>query len=202
MSALLFLSSEDFTVQRGTKGNILCHRIPQFSLILFYSTRCPHCKSLIPIFKNLPGTIDGCQFGMINVSTNKKAIMMSRETIAPIKVVPYIMLFYNGKPHMRYQGPYTGKEIAKFVLEVTRNVRAKKDKGKYISENVKQESKGGIPAYTIGHPLYGNGEEDVCYLEYDEAYGDNQNQNQNQQNQQYQIQHKRHMLPSESGMRR
>ena len=39
------------------------------------------------------------KFGMINVSNNKQCVIMSRSTIAPIKVVPYI----NGLPDlMRY----------------------------------------------------------------------------------------------------
>ena len=49
MSGLLFLTNDDFVLNKGTKGNILCTSIQGFSLILFYSTQCPHCKSLIPI---------------------------------------------------------------------------------------------------------------------------------------------------------
>ena len=92
MSGLLFLSTEDFHLVKGTKGAIMTTNIPGFSLILFYSTQCEHCQSLIPIFKQLPGTVGGCQFGMINVSHNKQCVLMSRETIAPIRVVPYIIL--------------------------------------------------------------------------------------------------------------
>ena len=67
MSGLLFLTSDDFNIQKGTKGNIVCNNIRGFSLILFYSTSCPHCEKFIPIFKNLPGSLPGCQFGLINI---------------------------------------------------------------------------------------------------------------------------------------
>ena len=170
MSGLLFLSSEDFAIAKGTKGNILCHSIPGFSLILFYSTQCVYCKDLIPIFKKLPGTIGGCQFGMINVSTNKTCVRMSRQTIAPITYVPYILLYINGRPFMRYQGPHDPKEITRFVIEVSQKMQ---NKQKFTSENVKEDSRGGIPAYTIGKPLYGP-DDKVCYLEFDEAYGKDQ----------------------------
>ena len=123
MSGLLFLSSEDFKLIKGTKGNIMCTSLPGISLILFYSTQCSHCQSLIPIFKTLPGTVSGCQFGMINVSHNKNCVIMSRDTIAPIKVVPYIILYAHGKPYMRYQGPQDVKEIARFILEVSKNIQ-------------------------------------------------------------------------------
>jgi thiol-disulfide isomerase/thioredoxin len=167
MSGLLFLSSEDFSVAKGTKGDILCHSIPGFSLILFYSTQCTHCQSLIPIFKRLPGTIGGCQFGMINVSVNKQCVRMSKDTVAPITYVPYIVLYINGRPFMRYQGPHDAGEIQKFVLAVAEKVQ---NKQKFSSEAVKEDPRGGIPAYTIGHPLCGP-DDKVCYLDFDDAYG-------------------------------
>ena len=125
MSGLLFLSSDDFSVDKGNKGNILCHSIQGFSLILFYSTQCVHCQNLIPLFKKLPGTIGGCQFGMINVSSNKQCVQMSKDTIAPISYVPYIVLYIQGKPFMRYSGPHDGSEIKRFVLEVANKVQSK-----------------------------------------------------------------------------
>ena len=168
MSGLLFLTSEDFQLAKGTKGTIMCNRIPGFSLILFYSTQCEHCQSLIPIFKSLPGTIGGCQFGMINVSHNKSCVMMSRESIAPIKVVPYIILYISGKPYMRYQGPHDPKEIARFIVEVSNKVQNKQTFTK-DDTRIKHDSKGGIPAYTIGHPLCGP-DDGECYLEFNDAY--------------------------------
>ena len=152
MSGLLFLTSDDFKISRGTKGNILTTCIPGVSLILFYSTQCEHCKNLIPIFKKLPGTVGGCQFGMINVSNNKQCILMSRETIAPISFVPYI-------------GPHQASEIGRFVFEVTQKIQNKQP---FAKEEVKEDPRGGIPAYTIGKPLYGDDE--VCYLEFSTAY--------------------------------
>ena len=167
MSGLLFLTSDDFLVEKSNKGALLCNNIQGFSLILFYSTQCVHCQTLIPIFKKLPGTIGGCQFGMINVSSNKECVRMSKDTIAPITYVPYIVLYIQGKPFMRYGGPHDGSEIKRFVLEVSNKVQ---NKQKFTSENIKEPEKGkpGIPQYTIGHPLCGS--DDVCYLKMDEAY--------------------------------
>jgi len=150
MSGLSFLTTEDFSIQKGTKGNILCHGIPGFSLILFYSTKCRHCQSLIPIFKTLPGTIGGCQFGMINVSTNKDCPRMSQNTISPITYVPYIILYINGKPFMAYSGPYQADEIRRFVIEVANNVQ---EKQKFSNGKVKQTDIGNIPTYTIRIPV-------------------------------------------------
>jgi thiol-disulfide isomerase/thioredoxin len=165
MSGLLFLTAEDFAIQQGANGNILCHNIPDFSLILFYSTHCVHCQGLIPIFKRLPGSIGGCQFGMINVSANKACVSLSKNTIAPISYVPYIVLYINGKPFMVYKGPYDEGEIRRFVIEVANNVQQKRQ---FSKEKVKQEPDSGIPAYTIGKPITGGKDQLVCYLTFEE----------------------------------
>jgi thiol-disulfide isomerase/thioredoxin len=167
MSGLLFLTSDDFQVQRGTKGNIMCHGIPGFSLILFYSTHCTHCQTLIPIFKKMPGTINGCQFGMINVSTNRKCVQMSKNSIAPVSYVPYIVLYINGRPFMVYKGPYDEGEIRRFIIEVANSVQKKQQ---FSKEKVKQPAKRGIPEYCTGIPVKGDGKEAVCYLDFGEAY--------------------------------
>lgn len=164
MNGLSFLTTEDFSIQKGTKGNILCHGIPGFSLILFYSTKCHHCQKIIPIFKTLPGTIGGCQFGMINISTNKECHRMSKNTISPITYVPYIILYINGKPFMAYKGPYNADEIRRFVIEVANNVQKKQQ---FTKGRIKEETDGAIPAYTIGVPVCSDS---VCYLDEDHAY--------------------------------
>ena len=83
MAGLIFFSDDDFTIKSGNKGDLLCNNIPGISLCLFYSTQCSYCQNLIPNFKNLPGSISGCHFGMINVSKHKKIVhMASREIFA------------------------------------------------------------------------------------------------------------------------
>ena len=178
MSNLLFLTADDFELRKGTKGNIVCHDIPGYSLVLFYSTQCKFCKELIPIFKQLPGSISGCQFGMINVSKNKNIVHMSRNSIAPIEYVPYVILFINGKPSMRYDGPADVQTIQKFVIDVSnrfkgQNFNRKQQQSAHQSQGNDQqarirERKERIPEYCIGKPLCGDDKR--CYLEFNTAY--------------------------------
>ena len=166
MSGLLFLEARDFHTEPATNGGtILCTSIPGISLILFYSTKCGYCQALTPIFKRLPGTIGGCQFGMINVTMQMEVIQMSLQTIIPIKYVPLIILFVDKKPFLRYDGPQDEREIRQFLMEVTSKIQAR---AKFTSDRVKESSDRSIPAYTVGHPLYG--QDNVSYLEFDEAY--------------------------------
>ena len=174
MSGLLFLTTEDFNIKRGQKGPIMCNTIRGFSLILFYSTQCEYCQTFLPIFKQLPGNVSGCQFGMINVSHNKQCVMLSRETIAPITEVPYVIMYVNGKPFIRYKGPHDIKEIGRFVVEVANNVQKQE---KFTKDTqIKENKKTGIPDYTIGKPLCGP-DDKVCYLQFDNAYGENSTSN-------------------------
>ena len=168
MSTLLFLQSDDFSVQKGMKGDILCHTIKGYSIVLFYSTQCVHCHSLIPVFKQLPGTIANCQFAMINVSMQKNVILMSRTTIAPITVVPYIMFYVNGKPYSKYPGKHDPNEIKRFIMEISRSLQGKQ---KFFEDEStsKQSTKRQIPDFTSGIPKE-LCDDEVCYLEFDTAY--------------------------------
>ena len=165
MSTLLFLRSTDFHLEKGNKGNLLCHGIRGLSLVLFYSTECVYCQQLIPVFKRLPERVQGCIFAMVNVSHNKETVGMARETIAPIKYVPYLVLYIDGRPFMRYDGPKRDGEIRQFILEVSNKIRKKQQ---FSSERVKDDGKA-IPAYTIGKPLFGD-DDKVCYLPFSDAY--------------------------------
>ena len=126
---------------------------------------------------------------MINVSHNKKCVLLSRESIDPIKEVPYIVLYIQGKPYMRYKGPHDAKEIGRFIVEVSQKIQNNQSFSR-DDKRVKPDPRGGIPEYTIGRPLYGV-DDKVCYLEFENAYGD---ENKNSRN------NPRQHLPSQSGM--
>ena len=166
MSALLYLTAEDFDVYKGKKDNLLCTNIRGYHIVLFYSTVCIHCKTLIPIFKNLPGTVGNCQFAMVNVGLNKNIVLMSNDTISPIKYVPLIIFYVDGKPFMKYNGPNDIGEIRRFIFEVTQKLGAKKF---YEETTAKHEEESKIPEYTIGIPK--TCEDGVCYLEFDQEKG-------------------------------
>ena len=174
MSTLLFLTADDFSLQKGQSGNILCNNITKgYSVVLFYSTQCVHCHSLIPIFKQLPLAIANCQFAMINVSQQKNVVMMSRSTSAPITFVPYIIFYVNGKPFMKYNGPHDGNEIRRFIVDVSRNLQSKQ---KFFDQTGGERQGGDAASEGKAIPEYATGvpkqicREDVCFLEWDTAY--------------------------------
>jgi thioredoxin-like negative regulator of GroEL len=171
MSGLLFLSTPDFSLTKGTKGPLLSNKIRGFSLILFYSTQCQYCHELIPIFNRLPRVIQGCSFGMVNITRPecRSLIGMSRQSIAPIEYVPLIILYIDGKPMFRYEGSYTENDIRTFISDVYTNFKDRQQQFVMNKEKIHDTGKG-IPAYCLGKPLCGKDDKKKCYITYDEAY--------------------------------
>lgn len=177
MSGLLFLQSCDFNKQPSSRGGeIVCNNIRGVSLILMYATKCEFCRRLIPIFKRLPGTIGGCQFGMVNIETERDLVRMSLNTLVPVSYVPLIVLYLNGKPFIRYDGAHEEQDIRAFLIDVTTRLqtrerfagdRAASGAANKTVPNGKNNGRD-IPAFTIGYPLFGD--EDDMYKEFDEAY--------------------------------
>ena len=165
--SLLFLNTDNFSISQGERGSLLCNNIDGFSLILFYSTQCDYCHTVIPVFKQLPKYIQGCKFGLLNVSKNYKLIEMSKDTIAPLEYVPYIILYTNGKPFMRYEGKLDIESIKQFILDVQKNL---KHKEQFTTEKKLKITKASIPEYTIGNPLSGPNNKKRCYLNFNTAY--------------------------------
>lgn len=171
---LYHLDNEDFLIKTGQKGNILCHNIPGFSLILFYSNNCNHCHNLIPIFKRLPGSISGCQFGMVNVMKNRQTVIMSQSTIIPIKYVPFIVLYFNGSPFIVYDREPDENEIKRFIIDVSNNIQKKQQFSS--NQNANKDKPGGQVSEPVPEFLKGIGvpfcSDKVCYLTNLNAYGD------------------------------
>ena len=172
MSGLLFLTADDFSVINDPKNNqqILVNNIPSFSLVLFYSNQCQYCKTILPIMRQLPGTINGCQFGMINVGRNKNVIRMSQNTITPLTYVPYIILYYNKKPYMRYDGPHNMIEIQNFVYEVANSIQRQIDSNNFEDDVEAEDQDFVLPDYCIARPTKGGIKEKICYINFTEAY--------------------------------
>jgi hypothetical protein len=167
MNSLIFLTEEDFSIQQGKKGYIMCNNIPGVSLVLFFGNRCDHCPPVKDAFNYLPRAVQGCQFALVNLSTNVNIAYMSKKTIAPIEHVPFIILYVNGRPFMKYNGDKTVQALANFVIEVLSRLQSKKN----FTNNTKVEhGDADIPEYASGIPFNMVCEGEQCYLTFSEAY--------------------------------
>lgn len=171
--SLLFLETDDFFIKANDgEKDMLCHRTSGYSLILFYSSECKYCPMFKSIFLNLPKSVVGCNFGIVNVDSNKKLIMASQSTTSPIKFVPFIIFYYNGRPIMSYNQDPNEEQIKKFIVDVSNHIQKKQQFSKETFTKKQQSNvvspQSSIPAYCIGQPICGNN--NVCYLTMISAY--------------------------------
>jgi len=163
-----FLTHEDFSIQKSDKGPILCLNIPGYSMVLFYSNSCEHCPKYLSIFKRLPTLISGCNICTINVGKDKSIVQMAKQTIAPLKYVPFIVFYNNMVPVQEYTGAPDENIIKRFIIDMATTMQRKQQ---VLSREKKEESKSdSIPAYCIGKPVSGSKKDEVCYLADKEAY--------------------------------
>jgi hypothetical protein len=192
MSGILYLNADDFTIKKGEKGNVLClnYEVQGLSLVLFYSNECDHCTKLLTRYKQLPLSINGCQFAMININkvSNRKIVELSNKTIAPITYVPDIILYVDGIPYMRYDGDHDIMNIRKFIVDVYQQLQKtafmepqqqqrqqqqqqqQQQPQQRPQRQQQQQQDNSIPAYTIGKPKCNSDRDDVCYLSFTKAY--------------------------------
>jgi thioredoxin-like negative regulator of GroEL len=180
---IYFFNNDDFVVRENMKGKLLSftEESKGLYLVLFYSKECPHCDKLLTEFKQLPNLINGCKFVIVNINKNPGLIEKSKMTISPITYVPDVILYVNGLPYIRYDGPSEMELLKNFILDIYQKLQ----KTSFLNESnpalpqrtsqpavetkPKEEE---IPSYSIGKPVCGNAKDayDRCYLEFDNAY--------------------------------
>lgn len=185
-SGIFFFKNDDFVVRQNLKGKLLSFReeCKGLYLVLFYSEQCQYCDQLMSDFKLLPQKLLGCKFVMVNINKNQEIVEKAKQTICPITYVPDLILYVNGLPYIRYDGPNGLEDIKKFIIDISNKL----EKTQFMEETQpqpnqqqvqfqetveKQETE--IPAYTIGKPLCGNGRDEqfgVCYLNFGQAYNE------------------------------
>jgi thiol-disulfide isomerase/thioredoxin len=141
----------------------LDQKLPGLSMVLYYSKSCKFCKDLQPEFLKLNTKVQGVNFALANVSAdNMKIQQMSEASRTPIRYVPYIVIYVNGKYYMEYRGRKDLESMARAIYEISNKIQTGQDfaKGKVCSN----------PAGQTAYCEDGVDDDDVCYLTYDEAY--------------------------------
>lgn len=119
-SSIQFLKDSDFSVDQSGILNVNISSFNSgYSLILFYSTQCPHCKEMLEAVRRMPSIINGCSFGVINLDHNKGIIQKCAKSQLQLKYVPFLVFFASGVPYMVYNGPTEENEIKRFIIQVS-----------------------------------------------------------------------------------
>lgn len=169
MNSIIRLRLDDFEVQKGAKGQLLCVGIKGISLVMFYSPLCKNiCEPLLPQFRQLPNIINSVKFCTININEHVGIIHLSEQTISPIRFVPFIILYVNGRPFLQYDDAPDLNKLVEFVRYSLKLIESKKtfiDKGAKVDQAE-------IPKFTIAKPYHDFkcDENGLCLLTYNEAY--------------------------------
>jgi len=112
MSTIYYLTLDDIV----PNGKNLCVNISGITFVMFYSQKCGHCNKFKPEYHKLVNSFKGVNFGMFCVDDKNSVIVgMSQNTTTPITVVPKFILYYEGIPHVEYNGHKNFQAVASFL---------------------------------------------------------------------------------------
>lgn len=122
MSNIIYLNAGDF---RSENGNLMAN-LGGLTLVMFHSQRCNYCINFLPVFKTLPGSIMGVNFGLFCVDNeNKYIVEMSKQSSTPIVSVPKFILYTDGMPNVEYSGQRSRQGIIAFLQEIITKLNQK-----------------------------------------------------------------------------
>lgn len=122
MSTIYYLNAGDFGQERGH----LAANIGGITFIMFHSRDCGHCRTFVPEFKTLPGSIRGINFGLCSVDDANRAIVQwSKQSSTPITAVPKFILYNDGIPYVEYSGARNRQAILNFLQEIVMKLQEK-----------------------------------------------------------------------------
>jgi hypothetical protein len=151
--SILYLDNTDFHISNGDQTVSLCTEIQGLSLVLYFAQNCQFSQHAYNIFQQLPRYLNGCQFGIMNLSKkqNIQVAHASMSSTTPIQQVPTIILYYNGSPVQYYTDQLDPGMIGQFVMDMWTIIQENtvKSNGRNGRHRIARE-------YSVGVPLYGD----------------------------------------------
>jgi hypothetical protein len=184
MSSVLYLGENDFYVDKGQKGPIICCSQKGISFVMFHANPnvCQFCDLAKPEFMQLPQIISGAKFYLCNLSNASGLVQKSFNTIMPLNKVPLFILFVEGRPFMNYNGEKQLKHFSQFMQDAMKLLQQKQvfsANGVNITSEASEKTPHGLPydfdydtvstSYLVGNLTCT--EDGVCYLTNKEALG-------------------------------
>jgi len=123
-----FLTDRDFYIDQGQKGKLLCTRRTDMSLVAFHTPACPYCETAKPILAKIADRWKNVlSVRSVNLITYPSIVEMSAYTLAPLRSVPTIILYVNGRPYVMYEGDIVEKDMFEFCEAMVQQLRAQQN---------------------------------------------------------------------------
>ena len=122
--SILHLTNNDFYVDNGKKGKVMCTTQKDILFAFFHlnDNECSNCTTMIPEFVNVAKRLPQIKYALVNLSKYPEIFKKTVDTIAPIKYVPYLIIFVNNRPFLRYDGGKSSSEMYEFIKELLENM--------------------------------------------------------------------------------
>jgi thiol-disulfide isomerase/thioredoxin len=166
------LTSNHFYIDTGKKGKVLCTTQKDIIFVFFHlnGDQCENCHKMMPAFKELQNKIPAIKYAAVNLSEYPDVAKKSLQTIAPITYVPYLIVYINSRPFLRYDGGQTVQDMTSFLNDLLNRIPKET---KFINGSSTNNSKfdnevpafpgGGIPYNVVCDKNTG-----VCYLSFED----------------------------------
>jgi len=115
MATIVKLTPNDFTML-GTTNKTLGIRNPG-SMLILYRMNCNNCATFEPIFRELAKKDPRIQYGVLDLDAYQQVAQWSNQTSTPIKHVPFLVLYINGRPHAKFSGTKNVASISSFLTK-------------------------------------------------------------------------------------
>jgi len=170
MNNIIYCEDKDFYLSKGQSGKILlCNSKYKSGIffVFFFSTKCPNCDVGMEAFSSLirkfPSEI---KFGAININDYPTIIAKAAQSCTPLEYVPYLVLYFRGKPYLRYDGEMDINEMTSFLADAVKRIDEKKE---FIKASPKEEEVI-TPDYAGGIPYNIVCNKNKCYIKYNDVY--------------------------------
>lgn len=89
------------------------------AVVLFSGNECEHCEKMEKIFNAVEPQFEGkIHFCTINLSEYPELVEASADTATNITYVPYVLVYVNNIPYMRYEGNYSAADFSTFLTNL------------------------------------------------------------------------------------
>jgi thioredoxin-like negative regulator of GroEL len=88
----------------GNQQKTMFLKVPGNVLVLFTQATCHACNVFMPTFNQLANHDRRISYAVIDLTSNRDVIGMSRQTSLSIQNTPMLLLYSNGKPCARFTG--------------------------------------------------------------------------------------------------
>jgi len=182
---ILHLNTSHFNIVDGSNGGkVLSCTIPGLVFVFFYvdyvdpskQKKCDNCELLKPEFEHLSKKLEKSYFSFaaVNLNTHSEIAKKSMQTKIKINYVPYLILFVDGTPYLRYDGTSSMQQMEYFLSIAYKEALQKGYKPKAPSGTVSSGGKGtedSTPAYKGGGIPYNilcDKNSGLCYFTFDD----------------------------------